>query len=204
VTVVDGNGCLGSATAIIGIGNCAANFNLIPDSVIQHLYYAINLSSGVPPLHYLWNWGDGTTDSIAYPNHTYVVAGIYNICVTISDSVGCSSTFCDSSNIAKSGNTVITVMVIDPATVGVQEINNNLNLQLFPNPFSTSGTLLLSSPVQNASLTVYDMLGKEIKHIPNLTGKEIIIQRDNMKAGMYFFRIEDKSGVIGKGKFVVE
>jgi len=202
-TVTDANGCMKADSCFIGVGNCAANFNLVPDSLVQHLYYAINLSSGVPPLHYVWSWGDGTTDTIAYPSHTYSLAGWYNICVTISDSVGCSSTFCDSSTIAKSGNTIITVMVIDPTTVGVREIKN-LNSQLFPNPFSNSSTLLLSAPIQNATFTVYDMPGKEIKRMTNLSGKEIIIQRENMKAGMYFFRIEDKNGVIGKGKFVVE
>jgi hypothetical protein len=204
MTVTDANGCMSTDTCYIGIGNCAANFNLVPDSIVQHLYYAINNSSGVPPLHYLWSWGDGGSDTITYPSHTYAVAGLYNICVTINDSIGCSSTFCDSSNIAKSGNTIITVMVIDPTTVSIQELNKDLNLSLAPNPFSYSTSIQLSNPLQSATLSIYDILGKEVKHLQNLRGKEITIQRENMKAGMYFYSLTDKTGILGKGKLIVE
>ena len=204
VTVTDGSGCSGTDSCTVGIGNCSANFILVADTITLHLYYAVNLSYGVPPLSYFWSWGDGGTSNIAYPSHTYAIAGFYNICVMISDSVGCSDNYCFSSYLAKSVNTIVTVIVIDSTQLGVQEINNNLNLSLFPNPFSNSSTLQLSSPVINATLTIYDMLGKKIQQMKNLNGKEIIIQRESMKAGMYFFRIEDKSGVVGKGKMIVE
>ena len=88
--------------------------------------------------------------------------------------------------------------------VNTDIISAKNNFILFPNPFSNTSTLRLSTPAQNASLIIYDILGKEIKRMTNLTGKEIIIQRENMKAGMYFFRIEDKIGVVGIGKMIVE
>ena len=91
------------------------------------------------------------------------------------------------------------------SVLGTTEINNpKNNFVLFPNPFLTSSTLRFSTPVLNATLIVYDVLGKEIKRMTNLGGREIIIQRESMKTGMYFFRIEDKSGVMGNGKMVVE
>jgi uncharacterized repeat protein (TIGR01451 family) len=81
---------------------------------------------------------------------------------------------------------------------------DDMSISINPNPFSFYTSIHLSKPLQSASLRIYDMLGKEIKQMENLSGKEIIIRRDNMKAGMYFFRIEDKRGFIGKGKMVVE
>jgi len=71
---------------------CLAQFAMVPDTIILHHYYVINNALGTPPLSYLWNWGDGTHDTIAYPSHTYSAAGYYNICLTISDYTGCTNT----------------------------------------------------------------------------------------------------------------
>jgi hypothetical protein len=47
-------------------------------------------------------------------------------------------------------------------------------------------------------------LGKEVKYIAGLNGKEITIQREEMKSGMYFYYLMDKTELIGKGKIIVE
>ena len=89
--------------------------------------------------------------------------------------------------------------------VGTQEVSNNgCYINLYPNPFITSATLQLSKPLQYATLIFYDILGKEIKRMQNLSGKEITLQRDGMKSGMYFYSLTDRAGVIGQGKMVVE
>ena len=42
---------------------------------------------------WLWNFGDGSPmNSTSNPNHTYSNSGIYTVTLTISDSIGCSST----------------------------------------------------------------------------------------------------------------
>lgn len=44
-----------------------------------------------------WDFGDGTYYTGTSPQHTYTYNGIYNVCVTVSDSnQNCSNTFCDS------------------------------------------------------------------------------------------------------------
>jgi len=78
------------------------------------------------------------------------------------------------------------------------------HLLVYPNPISTSSTLQLSKPLQNATLSIYDVLGKEVKTLQNLNGTEIKINREEMKSGMYFFRLEDKEGFVGNGKMIVE
>ena len=90
--------------------------------------------------------------------------------------------------------------------IGISSITDkpNMHIDVFPNPFSSSTTIQLSKPIHSATLSIYDILGKEIKHTENLSGKEIIIQKENMKTGMYFFTIEDRSGFVGNGKFMVE
>jgi PKD repeat protein len=47
-------------------------------------------------LSYAWDFGDGSVDSTAAPNHTYPT-GTYNVCLTVYDNDGlCSATICDS------------------------------------------------------------------------------------------------------------
>jgi len=96
-------------------------------------------------------------------------------------------------------------MIIDvPFLTSVDMINSESSLSIFPNPFSSSTTIQVLKPLQSATLVIYDILGKEVKRIEGLSGKEIIIQKNGMKSGMYFYLLRDKQGVIGNGKMVVE
>jgi PKD repeat protein len=47
---------------------------------------------GVSISSYAWNFGDGTTGSGAKPSHTYTTAGTYTVMLTVTNSVGLSST----------------------------------------------------------------------------------------------------------------
>lgn len=38
--------------------------------------------------NYLWNFGDGNTSTLAFPQHTYAVKGTYNVTCTVSNSCG--------------------------------------------------------------------------------------------------------------------
>jgi len=44
---------------------------------------------------YTWDFGDGSSDTIADPVHTFVNDGVYNVCLTIADSSGCTETYCE-------------------------------------------------------------------------------------------------------------
>lgn len=45
-------------------------------------------------IHYLWNFGDGDTTSVAAPSHQYLRTGNYNVCLTAINSAGCAATIC--------------------------------------------------------------------------------------------------------------
>lgn len=47
----------------------------------------INSSNGVT---YFWDLGDGTTDTLAQPSHTYTVPGVYNVMLIATDSAKCN------------------------------------------------------------------------------------------------------------------
>jgi PKD repeat protein len=49
-------------------------------------------SVGGTPVSYLWNFGDGTTDSNAAPPHTFNSLGVYNVTLTVKDAIGNTAT----------------------------------------------------------------------------------------------------------------
>jgi PKD repeat protein len=60
------------------------------------LYFGPNWNNSATATYY-WDFGDGTTSSLQYPNHTYAIAGNYTVCLIVSDTAngGCSSNNCE-------------------------------------------------------------------------------------------------------------
>ncbi len=86
----------------------------------------------------------------------------------------------------------------------INEINDNTEINISPNPFSDYAIISLSKPLFNASLIFYDILGNEVKRMKNLSGKEIKISRDGMSQWLYFFKILDGNTSVGQGKMLVD
>lgn len=78
---------------------CQANF--VSVSVGLNAYFIDQSVISFPigtiqgPVTYSWNFGDGNTSTLQFPNHQYSSPGLYIACLTIS-TLGCTSTFCDS------------------------------------------------------------------------------------------------------------
>ena len=115
---------------------CQAGFVLWQDSVNTSLYYGYNTSTGSSSMTYLWDFGDGTTATGPYPTHTYANTGIYNVCLTIVDSMNnCTSTYCDSAGVFKLMNTGMSQIIILPNTsTGINYNETNIDAVVSPNP----------------------------------------------------------------------
>ena len=66
-------------------------------------YFNANCIQGMPNYLAWFDYGDGT-GAWALPTHTYNAAGTYAACLTITDAVGCTSTYCDSVEVDMDGN----------------------------------------------------------------------------------------------------
>ncbi len=83
----------------------------------------------------------------------------------------------------------------------VEESAGN-SISIYPNPFN-SQTMVLSGIEQNhAILRISDVLGKEIKSI-RFSGKECIIEKGDMQAGVYFVEIAGSAGEKTRIKMIV-
>ncbi len=146
--------------------NCSAHFAMVADTIPHH-YVVVNNASGIPPLHYYWSWGDGTHDTIAHPAHTYSTAGHYNICLTITDSTGCTNTYCDSSFLQKDTDAIISVQVIQGST-GINTSVLSNKIKIYPNPATNKLTIKLEqlTSLQNSTVSIYDIRGQLLLQQP--------------------------------------
>jgi len=186
---------------------CSVQFNLFPDTTIQHHYFITDTMTGTPPFHYLWSWGDSTYDTIPYPSHTYADSGFYTICLAIMDSTGCISTYCDSNyHIMRTTNYMVYISVIPDIMTGVKPISNPDNsVSLFPNP--TSGNFTLSYSLYentNALFKIMDITGREVYNT-NIsgTGGTKSINVSYLNDGIYYWEMISDKGIEGKGKITV-
>lgn len=92
--VTDNIGCLDSLTKVqyIQVNNPEAGFvtNTI-HACVGAPFPFYNTSTGTQ-LTYWWDFGDGGTDTVAMPSHTYSMIGSYTVTLVITDNIGCTDT----------------------------------------------------------------------------------------------------------------
>lgn len=155
-------------------------------------------SSNGTIIGYNWDFGDGTTINTQYPSHTYAVTGVYPVCLTItsiqSTAIGvdtCVSTFCDSIGFDANGNLVyktgFTINVIDPSTVGIDELLFNESLVMYPNPAKEKVNLSWDANLDVNSISVFSISGQQVQEVPvNGASAEIA----GLPSGAYLVRVQ--------------
>ena len=193
----------GVQTCALPIYNIYDTFNLFADTTQLHHYIITDSVSGIPPLQYLWNWGDGNTDTIIYPSHTYLDSGIYTICLSITDSGGCSNTYCDSSyHIMRTTNQMVYVNVVSNVLTSTKTIIDKNVISVYPNPANSTITIHQSTPAANQQIIITDILGQEIYHQP-IINTQTTIDISQWNEGVYIYQIKGEKETV-RGKFVKE
>jgi hypothetical protein len=120
---------------------------------------------------------------------------------------GSGSTVFDATSSANHGSLNSVNFVLDSLCfTGSASINNNESLatiSLYPNPMSTFAYLNLSSTLQDAHLYLYDATGKLVRTTHPVHGEQIILQRDQLPAGIYFIQVNDGAGILYHQKILI-
>ncbi len=206
LTVANANGA--DTTIMVGYikvntcsNGCAAGFTLAPDNNNPHTWYALNTTTGVAPITYLWNWGDGSTSPGATPSHTYSAPGFYKICVTITDGAGCTSTFCNSSVylFRTEDASPVTVNVVNSFPNGVSAVSaDQMVMKIYPVPCTTCEIIGVENP---KDLIVTDVLGRNVPVAFSKSSAGYLIQLSIDTYGIYIVRNRRTGEVV---KFIKE
>ena len=96
------------------------------------------------------------------------------------------------------------IITVTSPLVGINDnVLNSQLIRIFPNPFSDKTILFLPQNDPGLSFTLYDVLGAKVKQIDGINSQQIIIKRNNLSSGVYFYQVSRKNEVIGRGKLIV-
>ena len=87
LTITSQNGCYSSVCNVLNLktNNPLKSNILLASNSGNLLSFSQNTLGGKAPYKFLWNFGDGKTDSLANPTHYYSIAGAYPIVLRIID-----------------------------------------------------------------------------------------------------------------------
>lgn len=190
---------------------CQANFWVLQawgnDSLpIPYELWIWNLTSGGSGVYtYLWSFGDGTSSTDAYPTHTYSGNGPYDICLTIADNNGCTSTHCDSISIDQNGiyngmagnngdrQDGFTINVLNPSANGIEENGVKATVSLWPNPATDVVNVAVNGAISGArTVTITDLNGRVVlseRHTFNGGRTQFTMNTAQLADGIYTVRI---------------
>ena len=91
------------------------------------------------------------------------------------------------------------------ATQSLQGEFSEFEVSVSPNPFHQLTTIKFSSiPVGELSLALFDLAGKEVKRLENITNHSILLSAHGLKPGIYFYRAGVDEKFLASGKLMVE
>ena len=81
----------------------------------------------------------------------------------------------------------------------------DIRVKVMPNPFQSNATILVEgiNNTEPLTLEVYNMVGQQVRRIMGNQNK-FALERDNLQAGIYVFRIREEDKLHATGKFIVK
>lgn len=162
--------------------NIANNWNLDINSPVADFSFTVvgntvnftNLSTTATgnTLTYAWDFGDGKSDNVANPAHTYSSSGTFLVTLIVTDCI-----FTDT----------ITYSV-QVGTTGLTE-NQSSAVIIYPNPFSEQLRVRTDTRQPGMPYSITDLAGRMMDR-GLITGPVLSIATDQWPAGTYIFRID--------------
>ncbi len=184
-----------TVTEVINPLQCVAGFVCFSEGSWQNVT-VVNSSTG-DNLSFLWDFGDGSTSDLPYPNHYYASSGPFNLCLTVDDRAGCNDMYCDS--VGSSGAILRQEgFYINVIPIGSTGIDNNPDpvpgIIIFPNPAEDYFTI--KSDVKIIEAQVYSISGKKQKIIK---GNFDTVNIAHLPPGIYIIKcIADETTITRK------
>jgi hypothetical protein len=183
---VDSIGCtsapIGFPVSVVGTPNVSL---VLPVDTLCLNSGAIPLSGGLPSGGSFTGAGVGSGSF----NPATAGAGLHIITYSYTNTAGCS-------------DSAFSFIFVDPC-IGVDEEVERTTLIIYPNPTSSTATIL--TPIGTKNLHVYDLFGKHLFLISIQENGEAVFERNALPSGMYWIVAEGNDGKwMGAEKLIIE
>lgn len=131
-----------------------------------------------PAVEYNWSFGDGTTSVGPNPVHLYTAVGTYEVCLTITDDQGCTSTTCKS---------------VEVESAQSIEVLQSLAFNVYPNPASDNINIEHTG-INDGWLTLRDVQGRLVAEV-SLRNNITQMDCSNIAAGIYTVTITSGNSI---------
>ena len=100
----------------------------------------------------------------------------------------------------------MSIRCIKNASLALKDSNqNNRHSFVYPNPFSTSTTLVLNNKIAgNITIKIYNTTGQLVKQMFKPANNVVTINRDGLSDGFYFYSVYTNDNRVLNGKFIVK
>lgn len=174
--------------------DCSAQFFTDTTDGIFSLWQTYRVSPS--SYSFAWDFGDGNTSTLPFPNHTYAQPGNYSVCLTVSyadDSTSCTDTYCENVQIISAGQSV---QVKDPATIGMESFSHQ-SFSVYPNP--AKGYIIIegSQMKEIESFELYNQNGKHIRSWLNNNDERLKISLEEVAPGVYLLKPKGRANTKG-------
>ena len=134
--------------------------------------------------------GTGVTGGNMF-NPSLAGNGTYAIYYSVTDSTGCTAT-------------AVSPMVVG-VCAGINEIQSS-SVSVYPNPFNESTTFSVDKSVQlkDAEFKLFDVVGKEVRSISGINSRQFTLEKNELSAGVYFYKLSNNGREIANGKVVIK
>lgn len=179
----------GSPCDTLGLNNePLADFWWFTDSTLA-VEFADN--SFYEPAQWYWDFGDGSVSPDTNPVHTFPSAGVYEVCLTVSNPYA--------------ADTVCKMVSVGTNAAGQPTTSDEAGLWVFPNPAIDYTDITWDLPSPGRMFTLYDGLGRMVFY-RQLTGKTGRLRLDvaHLPTGFYFYRTDAGNGRLSTGKLRVQ
>ena len=146
--------------------NCKANFYADTLHGIDSLTVKFSDSTIAIPERWLWDFGDGTNDTVQFPTHNYTTPGIYTVKLK-TFSATCSD------SVVKSNYIIVEQSPAPP-------VINGITITAMPNPFKGDLSIKFETPENmNTSIEIFDAIGKLIN-----------VMKTDIHSGITYYKVE--------------
>lgn len=97
----------------------------------------------------------------------------------------------------------VTYRVSANSTASISAASEMLDINVYPNPFSAQTSLIFEKEQINTTIEIVDIFGKLVNKI-NFTGKQLSLEKGEMKTGIYFVKVLDEKQNFVIKKIVVQ